>query len=179
MAYARDELVLRPAEVGDAEQLAAILIEGFETYREFAPPGWAGPPEVDGIAPELARRLAQPSVWGMVGEHPSGLAGYVTLLPASESRRPVDDPALMHFWMLFVRSPWWGSGLATRLHKEACAAAAARGFAALRLFTPARQVRARRFYEREGWTVAEPPYSDPDLGLEIVEYRRALTPLPR
>jgi hypothetical protein len=44
----------------------------------------------------------------------------------------------------------------------------------MRLFTPAGQVRARRFYEREGWTVAGEPYDDEDLHLEIVEYRRAL-----
>jgi GNAT superfamily N-acetyltransferase len=177
MAGALDELVLRPAEVADAGQLAAILVEGFESYRAFAPPGWAGPPDAAGVAGELAQRLARPTVWALVAEHKSSVVGYVALIPASESRRPVEDPALMHFWMLFVRAPWWGSGLAPRLHAEACAAAAARGFAALRLFTPAGQARARRFYEREGWTMSVPAYSDPDLGMEIVEYRRALTPV--
>ena len=78
--------------------------------------------------------------------------------------------------MLFVRSPWWGSGLAARLNADACAAAAGRGFAAMRLFTPAQQPRARRFYEREGWTLSPPPQHDAQLGLEIVEYRKTLAP---
>jgi GNAT superfamily N-acetyltransferase len=74
--------------------------------------------------------------------------------------------------MLFVRAPWWGTGLASRLHGEACAAALSRGFTTMRLFTPAEQGRARRFYEREGWRLAEGPYADTELGLSIVEYRR-------
>ena len=80
----------------------------------------------------------------------------------------------MHFWMLFVRPPWWGSGLAHRLHAAACAEARARGFAALRLFTPAAQARARAFYEREGWTVAGAPFAHDTMGIDMVEYRRPL-----
>jgi len=173
-----EALAFRPAAAADAPRLAALLIEGFETYRAFAPPGWAGAPPAASIADELARRLPQPSVWGRLAERDGEVAGYVALLPASESRRPVDEPGLMHFWMLFVSAPWWGSGLATRLHGAACAEAAARGFTALRLYTPALQARARRFYEREGWLVERDAYFDPDLGLDIVEYRRPLVPAP-
>ena len=122
----------------------------------------------------LAARLDLPTVWGLLAEHDAEVAGYVTLLPAADSRKPVDDPGLAHFWMLFVRARWWGTGLARRLHAAACEAAAARGFTAMRLYTPAEQARARRFYEREGWSAAGEPYADPELGLTIVEYRRPL-----
>ena len=44
----------------------------------------------------------------------------------------------------------------------------------MRLFTPAAQARARRFYEREGWALARPPAFDERIGLDIAEYRRAL-----
>jgi hypothetical protein len=44
----------------------------------------------------------------------------------------------------------------------------------MRLFTPSGQARARRFYEREGWTLADGPYDDDHVGLPVVEYRRAL-----
>jgi GNAT superfamily N-acetyltransferase len=81
---------------------------------------------------------------------------------------------MAHFWMLFVRSPWWGSGLARHLHRAACDTAADRGFTAMRLFTPAGQSRARRFYERERWRADGEPYVDEELGLTIVEYRRTL-----
>jgi GNAT superfamily N-acetyltransferase len=169
-----DALVFRPATVDDACSLAAVLVEGFETFRAFAPPDW-GTPAVQDVANDLAGRLETPPVWCLLAEERSHVAGYVSLLPADDSRRPVDDPRLAHFWMLFVRAPWWGTGLANRLHADACAAASARGFEAMRLFTPRDQVRARRFYERRGWTVSDGPYLDPELGLSIVEYRRALS----
>jgi GNAT superfamily N-acetyltransferase len=169
-----DALVFRPATAADAGRLAAVMVEGFETYRAFAPQDWQAP-RVPDVAKDLAERLDHPAVWSLLAEQRSDVAGYVTLFPAADARRPVSDPGLAHFWMLFVRAPWWGSGLAARLHGAACAAAATRGFTAMRLFTPAEQSRARRFYEREGWTLADGPHADEDLGLSIVEYRRPLT----
>jgi GNAT superfamily N-acetyltransferase len=168
-----DALDFRSATAADATRLAPVLVEGFATYRAFAPPGW-NVPRTEEIVQILEARLDSPTVWSLMAERSSDVAGYVTLLPASDSRRPDDDPRLAHFWMLFVRAAWWGSGLASRLHGAACAAAAERGFTAMRLVTPAEQSRARRFYEREGWTAASPAAMDEELGLSIVEYRRAL-----
>jgi GNAT superfamily N-acetyltransferase len=171
-----DALVFRPATKNDAGRLAAVAVEGFETYRAFAPE--VVRPSAEEFAEILAARLETPPVWCELAEQGADVAGYVSLLPASDSRRPVADPGLAHFWMLFVRAPWWGTGLAQRLHDAACTAAAARGYTAMRLFTPAGQARARRFYEREGWTAAAGPYPDNELRLEIVEYRRMLRPSP-
>ena len=100
----------RAATPTDAERITAVTMEGFDTYRAFAPEGWTPPSAAD----EHARLL------GLLAE------------------------------------------------------ARARGFAAMRLFTPAPQARARRFYEREGWALARPPAFDERMGLEIAEYRRAL-----
>jgi GNAT superfamily N-acetyltransferase len=76
--------------------------------------------------------------------------------------------------MLFVRPPWWGTGLATRLHALALAEAGRRGYGTMRLYTPRGAARARAFYEREGWTRAGRPFDEPLLALDLVEYRRAL-----
>jgi GNAT superfamily N-acetyltransferase len=168
-----EALTFRPGTVVDADRLAEVMIEGFETYRAFAPSDFHMP-TAEEIAEILRARLDTPPVWSLLAEEPARVAGYVTLLPATDSRRPVDDPRLAHFWMLFVRAEWWGTGLAARLHREAVAAATARGYTAMRLFTPAGQVRARRFYEREGWTLAQGPHIDEDLRMELVEYRRPL-----
>ena len=168
-----DTLAFRAGTADDAARLAAVLLEGFETYRAFAPHGWQ-PPAVDDVTGIMAQRLATATAWCLLAEQHARIAGYVAFLPATDSRRPIDDPRLAHFWMLFVRSPWWGGGLASRLHAAACEAAAQRGFTEMRLFTPAGQSRARRFYEREHWRLTEGPYLDEDLGLEIVEYRRRL-----
>jgi GNAT superfamily N-acetyltransferase len=78
--------------------------------------------------------------------------------------------------MLFIRELWWGSGLAPHLLALAVEEAAARGYEAMRLYTPAGQARARAFYAREGWTLAGEPVYEPMLGLDLVEFRRALPP---
>jgi GNAT superfamily N-acetyltransferase len=83
-------------------------------------------------------------------------------------------PGLAHLWMLFIREPWWGTGLASRLLALAVEEAGARGYDAMRLYTPAGQARARAFYEREGWAIAGEAMFEPMLGLELVEYRRPL-----
>jgi GNAT superfamily N-acetyltransferase len=168
-----DELAFRLATADDAARLAAVLVEGFETYEAFAPAGWQAP-AVEDVARLMVPQFAGVTAWCLLAEEDSGVAGYVAFLPATQSRRPIDDPRLAHFWMLFVRAPWWGSGLARHLHRSACAAAVERGFSEMRLFTPARQSRARRFYEREGWRLHGEPYVDGELGLAIVEYRRGL-----
>ena len=123
----------------------------------------------------MAARVDDPAWWCLVAEAGEGLAATCAFMPASAHRRPSDEPGLAHLLTLFVRPPLWGSGLAARLHGAAVAEAAARGFTAMRLFTPAAQARARRFYEREGWRAAGEPTTEPHLGgLEIVEYRRPL-----
>ena len=170
---ALDTLVFRPGTAADAADLAAVLVEGFESYRVFAAPDYRAP-DATGVAGDLAARLGVPSVWCRLAEHASGVAGYVSLLPASESRRPDPEPGLAHFWMLFVRAPWWGTGLATRLHGAACDEATAREYTAMRLFTPTHHARARRFYEREGWAFAGGPRAEDYLGFSVVEYRLPL-----
>ncbi len=166
-------LAFRRATVEDAASLAAVLVEGFETYRAFAPHGWRLP-EAEDVAAELAARLDKPTVWCLLAEDGERVAGYVSLLPAADARRPSGEPGLAHLWMLFVRTAWWGSGLAGRLHEACCDAALTRGFTAMRLYTPAAQARARRFYERERWTLADGPVQDEEIGFAVVEYRREL-----
>ena len=76
--------------------------------------------------------------------------------------------------MLFVREPWWGTGLAAHLLALAVTEAANHGYAEMRLVTPAAHSRARAFYEREGWTTDGVATPEPMLGLDLVEYRREL-----
>jgi GNAT superfamily N-acetyltransferase len=164
---------LRPAGPDDAPQVASVQFEGFEGYRSFAPPGWE-PPDPREELERARERLGDPEVWCLLAEEDGEAAGHVAFMPARIHANPSDEPGLAHFWQLFVREPWWGSGLATTLHAEAVREAAARGFTAMRLFTPAGQARARRFYEREGWTAAAEPSDAPEFGMPLVEYRRAI-----
>lgn len=170
-----DEVSFRRGGPSDAEEIALTMELGFETYREFMPKGWAPPPTE---REPVRAQLADPAVWCCVAEAHGGMAGHVALMPAAlHGGFPDPDPDLAHLWQLFVREEHWGGGIATRLHSAAVEEAARRGFSTFRLFTPFAQARARRFYEREGWTAAAPPFTEEQWGgMELVEYRR---PLPR
>jgi GNAT superfamily N-acetyltransferase len=169
-----EEYAFRAATPDDAGRIVAITVEGFETYRSFAPAGWT-PPSASEEAGRLVRLLGEGDVWYRVAEHEGELVGHVGFLPADRvSFARIDDPGLVHFRQLFVTRGHWGTGLATRLHAAAIDEARARRFTAMRLFTPGGQQRARRFYEREGWSLTRPPAFDARIGLEIAEYRRAL-----
>jgi GNAT superfamily N-acetyltransferase len=165
---------LRPAGPPDAEQVASVQHEGFDGYREFAPPGWE-PPDPRSELDHIRKRLGDPEVWCLLAEQRAEAAGHVAFMPARIHANPSDESELAHFWQLFVREPWWGTGLATALHAEAVREAASRGFTAMRLFTPAAQARARRFYEREGWTAVAEPSDAPEFGMPLVEYRLAIS----
>lgn len=163
---------LRAAEPGDAPALAAIVEKGLASYREFAP-GWSPPADAHDVA-ALSTALVDPEVWCLVGELDSTPAGHVSFVPARRSRRGAGDPGLAHLWQLFLLREAWGTGMAAALLEAALAEARRRGFLAMRLFTPAGQSRARRFYEREGFAAAGPPFDDAGFGMELVEYQRAL-----
>jgi len=162
---------LRRATADDAEALLAIMLEGFEGYRSFAPPGWE--PESPPLE-AMRERIGAPTTWTLVADADGeGIAGHVSFLPSEISGHPEPDPRLAHLWQMFVRPGHFGSGLAPRLLARAVEAARKREFSQMRLFTPAGQARARRFYEREGWALVR-EFDEPRLGLRVVEYRRRL-----
>jgi GNAT superfamily N-acetyltransferase len=158
---------LRAAGPEDAEAIAETLQTGMEGYREFAPPGWRPPDTRSG--PELARvraRLGEPSTWAMLAEDGGLVAGHAGYVPQP------GFPGSAHLWQLFLRPPWWGTGIAQALLHEAIAAAAREGYGRMRLFTPRDQARARAFYEREGFEHTGWEAFEEAIGLVLVEYAR-------
>lgn len=171
----RGMVELRPLTLDDAEAMAESSRQGFDSFRDWAPPGWH--PPADGVEADRVREgLARPSTWGLLATDGDRVAGHVAFTQAREREEPrADIPGLAHFWQLFVRRDWWGTGLAAELNRRAVAEAAARGYEAMRLLTPAGSARARAFYAREGWSTDGEPIPEPALGLDLVLYRRRLT----
>jgi ribosomal protein S18 acetylase RimI-like enzyme len=165
---------IRPATTADVAVLAETVRHGFEGYKAFLPPGWE-PPAEEFEAARIGERLELEDTWCQIAFDGPEPAGHVAFLAAREQTdgRPV-IPGLAHLWMLFIRAPWWGSGLAPHLLTLAVAEATAQGYATMRLFTPAGQARARAFYEREGFTTDGVPRWEPMLAFDLVEYRRDL-----
>lgn len=157
----------------DADALTTTVLEGFASYRAFAPPGWAAPDRIElGLGIAIGLRDRHQRLW--VARDEGAVAGHAGYVPAARSRKPSDEPGLAHVNQVFVRRAYWGSGAATQLLHAALADAREQGFTAVRLFTPAGQARARRFYEREGFALVGEPLEGEPVGLTLVEYRRPL-----
>ena len=143
-----------------AHSLVLGVAIAFDGYRAFAPEGWHPPDE---LTPENVARVASeigdPASFALMAVYEGDPIGHVLW---------VAKPDHVHLRHLFVLEPWWGTDVARTLHARAVEAAAGRP---MRLYTPAFQTRARRFYEREGWTlhgVAENEL----FGAPLAEYRR-------
>ena len=107
---------------------------------------WERPSDA-GRAAGLRARFHAPDVWALIALEADGRRPgtcHCSTTPRIRRRR-LSVAA-------FRASAHQGSGLAVALHDAFLDAARARGYATARLRTPAGRARARRRYEREGWT---------------------------
>jgi GNAT superfamily N-acetyltransferase len=180
------EITTRRASVDDVDTVLAIARPGFESYAEFAPPGWR-PPAGRDERQRAADLLADPQTWALLALADERPVGHFAFTPARERSAGEPPPAawrerpvivgLAHLWQLFVLPDWSGRGIAPLLHEAGTVAMRARGYERARLFTPSGQARARRFYERRGWLAGDERFN-PEIGLRLVEYRLELGSRP-
>jgi GNAT superfamily N-acetyltransferase len=174
-------IATRRGTVDDVDTILANVQSGFDSYVAFAPLGWVAPDATVG-RDRTGERLADPRTWAMLALSGGSPVGHIAFVPgrersAGEPRRADAEreliPALCHLWQLFVLPEWWGRGVAPLLHDAATGVMRAQGYARARLLTPSLHARARRFYERRGWTVTGEEWSE-DLTLMLTEYRLVL-----
>jgi GNAT superfamily N-acetyltransferase len=175
-----DEITIRRATVDDLDAILAHLRAGFASFAEFAPAGWQPP---NPHRERTAKLLERPSTWAAIaldGEHS---VGHVSFTPGRG--RPFEQhggawrdeppiPGLAHLWQLFVIPERWGTGVAERLYEAGIDAMVGEGYERARLYTPVDHGRARRFYERRGWTMTGQAV-DSEIGLALAEYRLELS----
>jgi len=161
------DFTLRDATRQDLSTIADTLTLGFESYRRWAPNGWK-PPERTAMLLGLLHRFQQDGSWCVIAFDGDAAAGHVTVRPEHDTG--VETPGLARLTHLFVRVPYWGSGLADQLHALAVDGMRERGFGSACLWTPVGQKRARAFYERRGWQATGARDPDNELELELLEY---------
>jgi GNAT superfamily N-acetyltransferase len=164
---------IRPATRQDMATLADILTEGFESYRRWTPTGWE-PPARAAMLLGLMHKFGNDGSWCLLAFDPAGdPAGQATARP---ERNPEGElrPGVARLTQLFVREPYWGSGLAVELHALILDGMRERGFERGCLWAAVGQARARGFYEREGWRATGQIDTESELGLDLMEYEREL-----
>jgi GNAT superfamily N-acetyltransferase len=165
--------VTRIATPSDASALAANIAEGFDGYRAWAPSDWTPPVPGSTEVERLAGALARADVWCLLALDGSEVVGHVALALVTREDPGPPPSGTVFLWQLFVRSAWHGHGVAKQLMEAAAVEAATRGFSRIRLWTPQGAGRARRFYEREGWTPTGRVDRRSLFGLPTVEYGRS------
>ena len=163
-------IVTRLATPSDARAVSVNIIEGFETYRAWAPADWTPPPVREGDPERFAAALARTDVWFLVAVTDSEVTGHVALSLSTREDPGPPPPGGVFVWQLFVRPVWHGRGVATELMDAAVAEAIRRGCSNMRLWTPQGAGRARRFYEREGWALTGRAHDRSEFGLPTIEY---------
>lgn len=151
------------------------MAEGFAGYREWAPSGWVPPDVGEGDPERFGAGLKRPDVWFAVAcDSVGSVVGHVALALSTHEDPGPPPSATVFVWQLFVRTAWHGRGVATSLMRAAVAEAGRRGFTTMVLWTLEGAGRARRFYEREGFTFTGHTNPRSDFGLPTVQYRRTI-----
>jgi GNAT superfamily N-acetyltransferase len=158
----------------DAGAVAANISEGSDSYRAWAPADWTQPVVGEGDFERFAAALARPDVWFLVAVSDGEVIGHVALSLSTREDPGPPPPGTVFVWQLFVRPAWHGQDVATELMRAAVAEAATRGFSHMRLWTPEGAGRARRSYEREGWTLTGRANRRSEFGLPTIEYGRGI-----
>ena len=164
----RKEPLIRPATTDDAEELVRA--------NEAA---WnAGMAQVvdkklEELAPFEARvaryregiGAVPPGMRLWVAEREGRIVGHATVTV---------DEALGELSALYVVPEEWGSGVAAALHEQAVAGMRELGATEATLWVVEGNTRARRFYEREGWS-ADGETKSSTFDIREVRYRRPLS----
>jgi ribosomal protein S18 acetylase RimI-like enzyme len=163
---------VRPATPDDADAIALVHVTTWkEAYRDTFGPAL----DQLTVAHAAERRRAwleapAPGTFTLVGELFGRVAGFANAGPGR------DDPSAGELYAIYVLPQSWGTGLGPALMAAVLDGLREAGFDEAVLAVLAENPRARRFYEREGWTFVDERDGE-HLGVAVREarYRRSLT----
>jgi GNAT superfamily N-acetyltransferase len=173
--------VVRPAVVGDAEAIASVHVRAWQVgYRGQLPDDFLDGLSIEQRATDWRAGLSHPleDRTVLVVEDPvdGHVCGFSTVGDPREDSGPA-APGEGQLWAINLEPEAWGRDIGTDLLAGACDALRARGWDAAYLWALETNARARRFYEREGWTKDDGIRDDEFGGQAVreVRYRRDLS----
>jgi GNAT superfamily N-acetyltransferase len=139
----------------DVEVLAALAARANATYQKWADAGWR-PPGLEHERSRWRERFDDPVAWNAVALCSGECLGCVSFTDArAQEGHGRRIRSLAHLSRMFVDPENWGHGIASLLLNRAVDEMRNRGYQQAQLFTPDKNVRSRRFYERHAWRPGE------------------------
>lgn len=154
-------VIERCADAGTIAEIHAATVA--EAYRPYFPPP---PPTAVDLHEEWAKALSDPTATAFVATVGGRAVGSV--LARADRQFPAGELHALH-----VLPSEWGRGLGSQLHDIALETLAEAGYDTAWLWVIAANDRARRMYERWGWT-PHPDITQDYLGVPDIRYSRPL-----
>ena len=163
--------MVRRARPEDAAAIAAVHVRTWQAAYEHV----FGAERLAGLDAErrrlgweraLSERVDEEDVF--VAEDDGEVVAFASCGPAR------DEPGEGEVYAIYALPPAWGGGAAPELMDAALDALRGRGYPAAILWVLEDNPRARRFYEREGWSLDTAEWArkvEPHLGVDVVEVR--------
>jgi GNAT superfamily N-acetyltransferase len=160
---------IRRAAVGDAAAIAEVHVRTWQgAYAHiFGAEQLANMDVV--VRSERWRRWLEQEELAFVAIEDGRIVGFVWVGP---SREP---DAQGELYAIYVLPDSWGSGAGAELMRAGVDAMRSAGYAEAVLWVLEDNPRARRFYEREGWSLDGGVKDDSHLGVPVTEVRYRIT----
>ena len=161
---------MRRARPGDARAVAEVHVRTWQAaYRQVLPLDRLDAVTAGQRVPLWERLLANPELSTFVAEQDDRIVAFVNVGPG---REPGADGEL---YAIYALPEAWGTGAAHDLMAAGLAELRAAGHATAVLWVLEDNPRARRFYEREGWTCDGARKQEQFLGTDLDEIRYAIS----
>jgi GNAT superfamily N-acetyltransferase len=168
------DLEIRSPSPDDARAMAALMVTGNSTYREWAPRFWR-PPGLERTQAQWHLRLHEADRWSRVAfDRAEALVALASWRPAREhGEEGPRAPGVGYISHLYVHPDRWGEGIASGLLVLAEVAMREADQRRAILWTPT-DAPARAFYERCGWRPDGRERWSSELQLPMMGYEKHL-----
>ncbi len=168
-------MVIREANVGDAEAVAEISRRGWATaYADLLPGSFLARHFDAPLAEEWRQYLqSMPAKHTLlVAEHAGDVVGFIRFGPCEETPEAESEAEIYGFYVMPQRI---GEGIGRSLLAAAVGSLRQQAYVSVVLWTFSGNGRAERFYERSGFRLDGATRPEEDSGVEETRWRAQLT----